>query len=63
MILFKENHRFSSVYIGVERAISLARQADIIAALSTEALRGTVRHLHPSQCFFFLDVFLSTSFH
>ncbi|CAF3775334.1 unnamed protein product [Adineta steineri] len=32
---------------GVERAISLARQADIIAAMSTEALRGTVRHLHP----------------
>ncbi|CAF1055218.1 unnamed protein product [Adineta ricciae] len=32
---------------GVERAIALARQADIIAALSTEALRGTVRHLHP----------------
>jgi hypothetical protein len=39
------------IYIGVERAISLARQADIIAALSTEALRGTVRHLHPSQFF------------
>ncbi|CAF0952561.1 unnamed protein product [Rotaria sp. Silwood1] len=32
----------------VERAILIARQADIIAALSTEALRGTVRHLHPN---------------
>ncbi|CAM4780222.1 unnamed protein product [Rotaria magnacalcarata] len=31
----------------VERAMSIARQADVIAALSTEALRGTVRHLHP----------------
>ncbi|UJR08832.1 hypothetical protein I4U23_013086 [Adineta vaga] len=33
---------------GVERALILARQADVIAALSTEALRGSVRHLHPS---------------
>jgi histidine ammonia-lyase len=40
---------FVFVHIGVERAISLARQADIIASLSTEALRGTVRHLHPSK--------------
>jgi len=40
---------FLSIHLGVERAISLARQADIIAALSTEALRGTVRHLHPSK--------------
>ncbi|CAF3491187.1 unnamed protein product [Rotaria socialis] len=31
----------------VERAMSIARQADVIAALSTDALRGTVRHLHP----------------
>ncbi len=38
-----------SIHLGVERAISLARQADVIAALSTEALRGTVRHLHPSK--------------
>ncbi|CAF1206768.1 unnamed protein product [Rotaria sordida] len=32
----------------VERAISLARQADVIAALSTEGLRGNVRAFHPS---------------
>ncbi len=44
------------VCLAVERAISLARQADVIAALSTEALRGTVRHLHPSK--YLLDVFL-----
>ncbi|CAF3349720.1 unnamed protein product [Rotaria socialis] len=31
----------------IERAMSIARQADVIAALSTDALRGTVRHLHP----------------
>ncbi|CAM4838567.1 unnamed protein product [Rotaria magnacalcarata] len=31
----------------VEQAMSIARQADVIAALSTDALRGTVRHLHP----------------
>ncbi|CAF1208876.1 unnamed protein product [Rotaria sordida] len=31
----------------VERAILIARQADVVAALSTDALRGTVRHLHP----------------
>ena len=39
--------------LAVERASSLARQADIIAALSTEALRGTVRSLHPSMYFIF----------
>jgi len=39
-------------YLAIERAISLARQADIIAALSTDALRGTVRHLHPSKGYF-----------
>lgn len=33
----------------VERALLLTRQADIIAAMSTEGLRGTVRHLHPSE--------------
>ena len=33
----------------MERAILLARQADIIGALSAEALRGTVRSLHPSK--------------
>jgi histidine ammonia-lyase len=37
-----------STNVGVERALLLARQADIISALSTEALRGTVRNLHPS---------------
>jgi histidine ammonia-lyase len=42
---------FSSIDVAVERAISIAHQADIIAALSTEALRGTVRHLHPSNYF------------
>jgi histidine ammonia-lyase len=42
---------FSSIDAAVERAISIAHQADIIAALSTEALRGTVRHLHPSNYF------------
>lgn len=41
------NDRIFSV--AVERAVLLARQADIIAALSTEALRGTVRSLHPSE--------------
>lgn len=35
--------------LAIERASSLARQADIIAALSTEGLRGTVRSLHPSK--------------
>jgi hypothetical protein len=52
---------FLSIHLGVERAISLARQADVIAALSTEALRGTVRHLHPSMShvhsFFYLEPF------
>ena len=39
---------FSRMYfLGVERAIQLARQYDVIAALTTEALRGTVRSLHP----------------
>jgi histidine ammonia-lyase len=40
---------FVFLCLAVERAISLARQADIIAALSTEALRGSVRHLHPRE--------------
>ncbi|CAF5028716.1 unnamed protein product [Rotaria sp. Silwood1] len=40
----------------VERAILIARQADIIAALSTEALRGTVRHLHPSKYFLIKNI-------
>ncbi|UJR12824.1 hypothetical protein I4U23_016998 [Adineta vaga] len=31
----------------IERAVSLARQADVIAALSVEGLRGTVRAFHP----------------
>jgi hypothetical protein len=48
---------FFYIYVGVERAISLARQADIIASLSTEALRGTVRHLHPGKFRFFMFVF------
>ena len=41
--------------------MSIARQADVIAALSTEALRGTVRHLHPSE-YFTLILFSSREF-
>ena len=47
----------SNYVLGVERAISLARQADVIAAMSTEALRGAVRHLHPSEYIPFLFYF------
>ncbi len=62
-ILLETVDLFIRDHVAVERAISLARQADIIASLSTEALRGTVRHLHPSEYIFFVyyfrDVFRS----
>ncbi len=50
-ILFQLIDLFSWIWLAIERASSLARQADIIGALSTEALRGTVRSLHPSEYF------------
>ena len=34
---------FSYVYLAVERARMIARQADIIAAISLEVLKGTTR--------------------
>ena len=34
---------FSYVYLAVERARMIARQADIIAAMSLEVLKGTTR--------------------
>lgn len=36
----------SLVAEAVERAVGVARQADIIAALSLEALRGTTKAFH-----------------
>lgn len=44
-----------SYHLGVERALLLTRQADVIAAMSTDALRGTIRHLHPSKFVFSFD--------
>lgn len=38
----------------VERALGVARQADIIAALSLEALRGTAKAFHNGTNFGFL---------
>ena len=49
-ILFLEFvHSFCFILLAVERALLIAHQADIIAALSTEALRGSVRSLHPGE--------------
>ncbi len=35
----------------VERALGVARQADIIAALTVEALRGTTKAFHSGKTF------------
>lgn len=57
--IFDSSHWY---FLGVERAILLARQADVIAALSTEALRGTVRSLHPGKLSSMIDLKKTFSF-